>query len=709
MVAKVPFDRFVEIGLEWFHPVDPDAKATVLHERLAPLWDAVDGRCGLVINTGWVIDVVTEWTGDLDQRLPFRSRRLAHWASSTYADLGALVAAIRRASGRPDLYVGILVVGWGNFVWPADTRIYDFDSDWYDRHPELYPHARSLVGMPDLDPRVPLHADDHPYATRPDGLAEGTDFPTFFGAQWGHLAAAIDLDVLHLRDAFLGPMVYSRIGPTGTSAPDDVDEIRSWTRAVSALFRHTKDACPEALVLGYSSAISAIAERRVGLVDLTQVVGDGGIDVWVDQTWGGAWQDWWDHHWKGWTFQVANLLLHGLLVAEGNRRRVPEDGTCAHWNLIETWDSWEPWDTLHRTPDKLRWGIWALSHAAVRTPDGPRVPSGSYVSWANYRDGSLMSPDDVAFVGGHLDAAQASAAALDRVHGPTAVFDPAVLHDLERRGAAGNYSEWLDDQVALLMKFATPILAVAAPEGFAPSADGVVTTLPAAVPDAPVLLAGRADVLDPTVRHRLGLELTDQHHPADFVDGHAFGHPDLPDHEVVHLPERRVVTAEAADVAYTTVEGPIVVRRGSATWWQPPDWSAPPLALLPRSQLGTAAVHAVAARTLARAVAEAGGTCADPVALHEPVCWHVWESGGTVYVLAGNLESGWLGDARHPRMVTIHLGAEVTAPLGAGPWRLEPLTTADGAPVEGVGSRFNVLVPAEGCRVLRLAAAPDHR
>ncbi len=707
MTERLPFDRFVEIGLEWFQPAEPDRQAAQLHERLAPLWDAVDGRCGLVVNTGWVIDVITEWTGDPRQRLPFRSRRLAHWSRATYADLGALVAAVRRATGRPDLYVGILVVGWGNFVWPVDTQIYDFASHWYDRHPELYPTAQSLVGMPDLDPRVPLRADDYCYATQPDGLLEGADFPTFFGAQWGNLAAELDLDVLHLRDAFLGPMVYSRIGPNGTSAPDDVQEIQSWTRSVSSLFRSAKDARPEALVLGYSSAISAIAERRVGLVDLTQVVADGGIDVWVDQTWGGAWQDWWDHHWKGWTFQVANLLLHGLLVADGNRRRAPEDGTCAHWNLIETWDSWEPWDTLHRTPDKLRWGIWALSHASVVGADSPRAPRGSYISWANYRDGALMSPADVAFVGRHLDAAQASAAGLESVLGPTLLFDPASLSDLERRGASGNYSEWLDDQAALLMKFATPVLSIARPDTFVPTLDGVITTLPKSVPEVPVLASGRADVLPNGVLERLGVATTELHHRADFVDGHAVGHDDLPESEVVHLPERRVVVATTAEeVAYTTSEGPVVVRRGNATWWQPPDWSAPPLALLPRSQLGTAAVHAVASRLLAGRVAEVRGSRAEAVALHEPVCWHAWVSDGAVHVLVGNLESGWLGDSRHARRVVIHLGDSVISLLPPGPLQLEPLTHEDGEAIVSVGSRFEIDVPPEGCRVLRLAPAP---
>ena len=328
------------------------------------------------------------------------------------------------AHGLPDLKVGVLFVNWGHVVWPPDIKIYDFDSDWYDRHPEAYGPPHSFIGMPELYPGRTLRADSYAYAAFPQGVSDGTPFSALFAAQWGAVSRFLNLDALVLRDGFMGPMIYTRNGPYGLTAPPDPAEVRRWTDDVRRLFRAVKAANPAVVVIGYSSGISAVADWRVGCVDFESVVADGALDAWIDQTWGGAWQDWWHQEWKGWTFQLAYLLLHGTMIAAANRRRATP---CRHYALIETWDAWEPWDTLHQVPGKLRWAMWAFSHAAVVDEDGvPHVPGGAYISWANNRQGELLSPHDVAFVQENLDAAQASAARLDRVYGPAAVLHRPV-------------------------------------------------------------------------------------------------------------------------------------------------------------------------------------------------------------------------------------------------------------------------------------------
>ena len=166
-----------------------DARIAAFVERTQPLFRGADGLRGVCFNIGWLADLVTEWTGDGGQPLPMRSRRFATWAALSYADLKRFLAELRAASselGITDLKLGVLVAGLGQVVAPPVTgSMYDLFSNWYDRHPELYPLDISPLPGPDLDPRVPMTADTYAYATRPAGIRAGDPFPEFFGAQWG--------------------------------------------------------------------------------------------------------------------------------------------------------------------------------------------------------------------------------------------------------------------------------------------------------------------------------------------------------------------------------------------------------------------------------------------------------------------------------------------------------------------------------------------
>ncbi len=677
------------MDLQWFDPDRLDEQMRTLLERLLPLYRSVAGTRGLIFNVGGLIDLVTEWSGQADQPLPLR-RRTAGWQGRTYADLRSFFAALKRhaaGAGLSDLKAGILFVNWGYVFWPPDIKIYEFDSDWYDRHPEAYGEPHSFIDMPELYPGRSLRADAYPYATHPKGVSQGTPFIDLFAAQWGSASRFLGLDALVLRDGFMGPMIYTRNGPYGATASPDPADVRRWTEDVRRLFHAVKAANPDALLIGYSSAVSAVADWRVGCVDFESVVADGAIDAWIDQTWAGAWQDWWQQEWKGWTFELAYLLLHGVMIKAANcRRKTP----CKHYSLIETWDGWEPWDTLHQVPGKLRWAMWAFSHAAVLDETGaPRVPDGSYISWANQGSVRLLSEADVAFVKDNLDAAQVSAARLERVYGPAAVYHRPMMEWLSAEHPDWNVSEWIDEQIGFLIKWGVPILSAtrtewlvgqsasvpsAALQGSARDAsttrpESLVLQTPGRLTDdmrqnildlvraKPALIVGRADVIDPAM-----LELTGARASGDLrPKGYARAAPepttlkgDLPDFNVLHLPAHQPITAEG-DVLFRAESTPTLVRRNQAIYWQPPDWSEPSNRFLPRYQVGSLASHALAARALLDGLSKAGHSRPEGVPFAQPVAVHLWRSAGRVRVLLGNLETGLTGDARTERHITLVL------------------------------------------------------
>jgi hypothetical protein len=107
-----------------------------------------------------------------------------------------------------------------------------------------------------------LRGDDYPYAAYPGGVPNGTSFFDFFGQQWAAAAPALGgLDAIVLRDGLSTWTNYApRWGPFGFAASPDPVQNAPWVAAQGALFRAVKTASPGTLVLGYSSAASAVAE-----------------------------------------------------------------------------------------------------------------------------------------------------------------------------------------------------------------------------------------------------------------------------------------------------------------------------------------------------------------------------------------------------------------------------------------------------------------
>jgi len=680
------------MSLNWFDPARLDEQAEELFARLAPLYQSVSGERGLLVDFALIPDLILLWDGSEAQPIPTLSYRTEKWNGRTYGDLRRLFSALRAAASRHGLEnfrLGTQCCAHGHLK----NGIYSIHAPFNDRHPEAYQSPTTLLLY-----AMPLKADSERYATFPKGIPAGTTWTEVFAKQWGALSRWLGMDAILLRDYFLSLSCYVRNGQFGNTASPDPAKNAAITQGAIELFRQVKQANTDAFVLGYSWATTAVGEWRVAGADLEAVVADGHIDAFIDQTWGGAWQDWWSYQRIGWTMQVANLLVHGAMIAKANLKRAKP---CRFYNLIETWDGWEPWDTLHQTPDKLRWGIWAFSHAAVRTPTGLKTPDGSYIAWVNERhEGRIWSADDVEFVRHHLDAAQASAAQLEHVHGPAIVYNRPFLEHVHQTQPTENFSEWIDDQAGMLMKWGTPCLSATRIEWFDPKkCDAALLQTPqvfekSKLRDYPAVVIGRADVIDPVLLKLCGVQTEGAVQPANFRDVECDATTKVVGKlHKSHFPAMQPVRAEKP-VAWTK-ESALVAAKGALIYWQPPDWLFPQQTTFRFCQYGSYASHYAAARTLDAALQKTGRPHVANVRHELPVSVHLWRSAGKLHVLVGNLESGEIGDSRTSRVVEL-----VLPELPAGNWVLREVERGD--VVKPVGLRFTIPVAPQGSGVYQL-------
>ena len=473
--AKIPVaaDRWLEIDLYWFEHKDMEKSATIFWERYEPLMKGIDGWKGVIINVGWITDYLYEWQGDLNQEIKL-PKNMKTWGSIkdggqlagttpermdlwkerfekadkpvsidyekwTYADLKKLVAIIKKTAQNKynlkDIKVGTFITGGQNS--------YDGDKSSFSlRHLNSYKN-----GKPNMIAK--LAAENHKYGAFPAGIPEGTPLTEFFGKQWGSLSKALNLDVIILRDGFLGTGLYSRRkGPYGETAPKDPQLVADWSKATADLVKQTKISNPKALVIGYSNAASAIGGWRANCFDLETIAKEGFLDGWIDQSWAGSWNEvgqrpvmnyvpevrFWSSPLLGYSYMLGYMLSHSAMLADTKVR---------HYFLTETFDAWETWDMIHNARERLRWGIWAYSHAALKTPNGLKMPHGSYISWCN-RGKSLLPEEDVKFLAQTSNEAFADAAATKEVFGPTIVYNRSAMEWQSANKPDETIKEWID-------------------------------------------------------------------------------------------------------------------------------------------------------------------------------------------------------------------------------------------------------------------------
>lgn len=685
-------DRWLEIDLYWFEHSNMEKSVNEFWDRYYPLMEGVEGWKGVIMNVGWISDYLLEWHGDLKETisLPKNMRKwpwfkdegqfsgnsveriklwegrfskadsyeVINYEAWTYADLKKLANLIRKVAftkhGLAGIRVGTFLLGWES-AYDGDKTIFakKHPNAWWNNAPNYL--AR-------------LQADNTRYGAYPAGIPEETPFTEFFGKQWGHLSKAVGLDVIVLRDAYLGVGVYGRRGPYGRTAPADPEKVKSWSDATGDLIKQTKISNPDALVIGYSNAASAVADWRVNCFDLEAIAEEGYLDGWIDQTWAGAWNEvgqrpfgFWNNQLLGWTYELSYMLGHAAVLA---------DTRVHHYFLTETFDAWESWDIIHNAEERLRWGIWAFSHASVKKPDGLRMPAGNYISWCN-QGKKLLSEKDVKFLAETSNEATRDARETLKIFGPTLVYCRSAMEWQSLNKPDKMIGEWIDEQAGTLMKWSVPILSITRSE-YLPEVESDLFIF-----QTPVHLTGAEKMniskilesgkpvavfasplggLDKDISAIIGVSTSDTAVGATKYIGSTQYKTDgifhdLPNTFPVFQPFTKNKIIEGVETIYSVSSSPCLVKNQSGgkdlIFWNAPEFSDNLIVdrgnygLSLDQMLGSPTPYVLTARVINEAMKTIGLMHVDYIGQYQPVNLSMWQlKDGSYRVMAGNLEEG---------------------------------------------------------------------
>jgi hypothetical protein len=268
----------------------------------------------------------------------------------------------------------------------------------------------------------------------------------------------------------------------------------------------------------------------------------------------------------------------------------------------------------------------------------------------NDRHRNLLDAEAVAFVAESLDEAEIAASSMTSVGGPVLVFDHDRVHAVHTTQPCEYAGEHVEDAVALAMKWGLPVLAatscawaeVVLEHGSIGQLCGITAR--------PQVIVGRADAVDPEALDLAGARVAGERrgrgYRREIVDG------DVGRRRWVHLAGDTSVAVDGGVVLVTADGWPTIVHCDDHAWWQPPELADPSNPLLPRSQYGSVASARAIAGWWSTRPAE---IVVEPVDEHMPVTVQWWRCGTRRTVLIGNLETGWIGDARTTRTVVLQV------------------------------------------------------
>lgn len=685
-------DRWVEIDLFWFEKDQMQKSSDIFWKTMYPLFEDVSGEKGIIINVGWLMDYILEWNGELNSRIPLpqnmtienqfndggflvgstdqrkdqwkdrfnkaHTEQVMNYEAWTYKDLKNFVTVFKRSAakhGIKDIRVGTFILGC-SYIYKGNT------STFFQKHPfEQYPDRAQI-----FNPTHILTDDNTKYGAYPDGIKAGLPITKFFGDQWGDLSRKVGLDAIVLRDNILGFGAYSRVGPFGRRASNDPVKVKEWSDATANLVRYTKQANPKALVIGYSNAATAVGDWRVNCFDLEAIAKQGYLDAYIDQTWAGAWnevaqrpKEFWNNPSTGWTHQLAYMLMHAAILANTPTK---------HYFLTETFDAWESWDIIGTARERLRWGIWAYSHAGVKTPKGIKFPSGSYISWANQTK-RLLTDNDVEFLRTETNNALRDLENIKEINGPTLVYSRSAMEWQNTNKPDEFMKEWIDESAGSLMKWNIPILTSTRIEYLDKvESDLFIVQTPIhlkeqelqnvhnlIVSGKPVLIIGSpVNGIDQSILQRTGFSGTSKSNndvefrgtlhdvTNEFTEG---CHNSFLTYQ--YYSHNKLDEEMRGKVMYSVSESPVLIRKDNIIIWDAPDMlrNLPDaIRLYSKSTdevLGSPVPYVVLARMLTRELAKKGYFHSIFEEINNPVwCGSWYTKDGKLKVLTGEMEEG---------------------------------------------------------------------
>lgn len=674
---------WLEMDLYWFQGAPLDRKIDELFDRLGPIWRREpDARKGLTLCVGFLPESVLLWNGDPDDVIACcRPPTYERW---TYRQLAEVVRAVRAGAevrGLSNFHVGLIF--WGGTGVPEGTPVkakpphgrteeasqaahYHHVGRWFHQHPEVrdprfitYYYFAAEVNVGPEEKLVP---------SGKLSLAE------YFARKWADLARYVGFDAVVFRDNVFS-LEYHRGGEkTRYKNPEDT---REWTRSLLAMLRRLKTAMPETIVIGYSSGGAAMEDWRSHGFDLEALARGGDMDLWITQTWGSAWQDYWPLHGMGITFQFASLLTQAAMLA---------DTPCKHLFLVETFDAWEPWDAIHQYPSKVAWQVWAYSHATTLLPGGRvRRPEGFYSSWMN-RGQQLLDRDAVEKVVSILNEASADLAKDPRPAGPCVVYHRAGLERLLDAPADYCRGESFDDWTSMLVKFGLPVLSVTRSEWLDDigDVDALILPVPAAADrrcveslmarlqqGTPVLFTGQAEVMSEPLRDALEIAVEPPTRArtasAATIEDAALAERLGTSGLVLRQSARSLGDSPDWRAIIRCLGGPVFARheRLPAWIWETPEWGTPDELNLSVRSVGSIETYAAVATSFS----DAATVRWTNDKWWRPVAFLAWRyAAGGMGALLGNIETGVTGHSQQLVSGSLRADAkELRARVVAGP------------------------------------------